>query len=223
MLAPFNPKASVFGAASLFLVCLYYALAGLVTAPEWPGPNGSSLNHYGSPFTIADLDGDRVPDLALVQIVGYSSPKSRYFIRFEFSGGLGSTVGIEAPLGGLRIDSRDVNGDNRDDLILSTLAESQVVAVLVNEGGGNFVAAKPSLFPNLDRTQLRVIHAFGAQMGDERTLLQSRAAFGEQAIEASGRNPGAGSYLLPKIRGIELLHRPTHASRGRSPPTIVSA
>jgi hypothetical protein len=70
---------------------------------------------------------------------------------------------------------------------------------------------------------MRVVRAFGAQMGDERTLLQSRAAFGEETIGATGRNPGPGSYLLPKIRSSELLQRPTHANRGRSPPAVVSA
>ena len=222
MLARFNPKAGVFLAAGLLLVCACCAVAGLLAAPELT-QNGSGLNHCRAPFTIADLDGDQMPDLALVQIVGYGSAKNNYSIRFEFSGRAGAAVRIEAPFGGLRIDSRDVNGDHRNDLILSTLAESEVVAVLVNEGGGNFVVAKPSLFPTLERKQMRVVRAFGAQMGDERTLLQSRAAFGEETIGATGRNPGPGSYLLPKIRSSELLQRPTHANRGRSPPAVVSA
>lgn len=222
MLARFNPKASVFGTAGLFLTWMSCAIAGLVAAPELT-QNGSRLNHYRAPFAIGDLDGDEMPDLAVVQIVGYGSAKNNYSIRLEFNGRAGAAVGIEAPFGGLRIDSRDVNGDHRNDLILSTLAESEVVAVLVNEGDGNFVVAKPSLFPNLERNQMRVVRAFGAQMGDERTLLQSRAAFGEETIGATGRNPGAGSYLLPEIRGSELSQRPTHANRGRSPPAVVSA
>jgi len=222
MLALFNPKASVFGGASLLLVWVCCILASLVTPPELKGQNGSGLNHCGSPFTIADLDGDRMPDLALVQIVGYGSPKSKYSIRLQFSGGPGADLGIEAPLGGLRIDSRDVNGDDRNDLILSTLAGS-VVAVLVNEGGGNFVVAKPSLFPDLERNPIRVVPALGAQMADERTLLQSRAAFGEETIGAIGRNLGAGSYLLPKIRRSELPQWPTHTNLGRSPPAVVCA
>lgn len=222
MLARFNPKVSVFAAAGLFLTWIGCAIAGLVAAPELT-ENGSGLNLYRAPFTVADLDGDQMPDLALVQIVGYGSAKNNYSIRFEFSGRAGAAVGIEAPFGGLRIDSRDVNGDHRNDLILSTLAESEVVAVLVNEGGGNFVVAKPSLFPKLERKQMRVVRAFGVQRGDERTLLQNGAAFGEEAIGATGRNPGAGSYLLPKIRNSELLQRPTHANRGRSPPAVISA
>jgi hypothetical protein len=222
MPAPFNEKASVFGAASLFLVCVCSALAGLATAPELTKPKPGGLYRCGPLFTIADLDGDHQPDLALVQIVGYGSPNGKYSIRFEFSQGPRVAVGIEAPLGGLRIDSRDVNGDHRNDLILSTLAESEVVAVLLNQGGGNFVVAKPGLFPNLGRNQMRVVHAFGTQMDDELMLLQNRAAFGEETIAAAGRNLGVGSYLVPQVRG-GLLQRPTHVRFGRSPPDVVSA
>src|SRR6516164_983452 len=129
MLARFNPKAGVFGAAGLFLVWACCAIASLLAAPEL-AQNGNGLNRYGAPFTIADLDGDQMPDLALVQIVGYGSAKNNYSIRFEFSGRAGAAVRIEAPFGGLRIESRDVNGADRNDLILSNLAESEVVAVL---------------------------------------------------------------------------------------------
>jgi hypothetical protein len=66
--------------------------------------NGAGPNHFVSQFTIVDLDGDETPDLAVVQVVGFSSAKSKYSIRLQFSGGTGAAVGIEAPLGGLRID-----------------------------------------------------------------------------------------------------------------------
>jgi hypothetical protein len=223
MLRPFNPKAGVFGIASLFLVWVCSTLAGLAPARATTERNDAGPNHFVSQFAIADLDGDERPDLAVVQVVGYSSPKSKYSIRLQFSGGTGAAVGIEAPLGGLRIAWRDVNGDDRKDLIISTLTGSEIVAVLVNEGGGNFVVAKPSQFPSLEQGQRRVVRALGAQVGDERTLLQSRAAFGEGAIEATGRNVRAVSHLSPKTRRSGLLHRAMLANLGRSPPAVVRA
>jgi hypothetical protein len=223
MLRPFNPKASVFGIARLFLVWVCCTLASLASARAMTERNGAGPNHFVSQFTIVDLDGDETPDLAVVQVVVFGSPKSKYSIRFEFSGGTGAAVGIEAPLGGLRIDWRDVNGDDRKDLIISTLTGSEIVAVLVNEGGGNFVVAKPSQFPSLEQGQRRVVRALGAQMGDERSLLQSRAAFGEEAIGATGRNVGAVSHLLPKTRRSGLLQRAMLANLGRSPPAVVCA
>jgi len=223
MLRLFNPKGSVFDIASLFLVWVCCTLAGVAPARATTERNGAGPNHFLSQFTIVDLDGDQTPDLAVVQVVGFSSPKSKYSIRLQFSGGAGAALGIEAPLGGLRIDWRDVNGDDRKDLVISTLTGSEIVAVLVNEGGGNFVVAKPSQFPSLERGPRRVGCALGAQMGDERSLLQSRAAFGEEAIGATGRNVGAVSHLLPKTRRSGLLQRAMLANLGRSPPAVVCA
>ena len=226
MPARFNRRASVYALASLRLLWLCCALAVLHPAPsvaQEKAEAASRLSHSGSPFAIADFDGDHLPDLAVVQVESYGSPTSKYSIRLRFSRGEDAAIGIEAPFGGLRIDSRDVNGDDADDLIVSTAAESEIVAVLVNDGHGNFVVAKPSAFPNLERKHGCFLEAFGTQIGDEGTLLQSRPSFGGQAITTAGWHGPVGSNPFLSPQRNKRLVRPSHTNLGRSPPTVVFA
>src|SRR5467141_3916166 len=97
-------------------------------------------------FAIADFDGDDRPDLASVHVGQSSSSSTRYWIAFHLSGGSGQTVGITAPIGGLRITSRDVNGDNFLDLVVTTAWTNKPVAILLNDGFGNFTASDPANF-----------------------------------------------------------------------------
>lgn len=138
----------------------------------------------------------------------------------QFSSGPGPAIGIEAPLGGLRIDSRDVNGDDRSDLIVSTALESQVVAILVNDGHGNFVIVKRDLFPDLAKRQVYFLHDSGAQLDDGRTLLQSRSTLGK-VVAAVGCHDRVGSHFYSKAHRSGAILRPIHSKRGRSPPAVV--
>jgi hypothetical protein len=225
MLALSNAKASVYHLTRLFLVCLCCLFAGLpavLASTEARGEAISHLNYPDVPFAIADFDGDQLPDLAVVQVDSYSSPNSKYSIRVQFSSGPGPAIGIEAPLGGLRIDSRDVNGDDRNDLIVSTALESQVVAILINDGHGNFVIVKPDLFPDLAERQVYFLHDSGAQLDDGRTLLQSRSTLGEM-VAAVGCHDRVGSHFHSKAHRSEAILRPMHSKLGRSPPAVVLA
>lgn len=100
-----------------------------------------------SHFAIADLDGDRKPDLATVELqsVG-SSRSSQYFIRLELSERGVQNFGLTAPAGGLQIVARDVNGDSFLDLLVRTEWQDDEVAVLLNDGHGNFTLADPRGF-----------------------------------------------------------------------------
>ena len=71
-----------------------------------------------------------------------------YSIRLRLSRGFESAIGITAPSGGLQLSSRDVNGDNILDVVVRTALDSNLVAVLINDGNGNFSLAKPELFPD---------------------------------------------------------------------------
>lgn len=225
MAARFNARVGVVVMAGLCLIWLYCAFAGLHRRPPLNDQRqevAGRLGHYGYPFAIADFDGDHLPDLAVVQVESYGSRTSKYSIRLRFSGGEGAAIGIEAPLGGLRIDSRDVNGDDADDLIVST-AESEIVAVLVNDGHGNFVVAKPGAFPNLERKQKGFLQSLGTQVCPDGTLLQSRPASGEEAIAAAGWHGEVGSNLFRSARRSKSLAGPIHSNLGRSPPPVVIA
>jgi hypothetical protein len=51
------------------------------------------------------------------------------------------------PQGGLVIEARDVDKDNIIDLVLATAWLREPVAVLLNDGHGNFSRVEPSRFP----------------------------------------------------------------------------
>jgi hypothetical protein len=98
-------------------------------------------------FAIADFDGDQRPDFASVQAGGGTPRESRYWIRLQLSTGSRQTIGLTAPVGGLRLDLQDVNGDHLADLIVSTTWFGRPVAILLNDGQGNFTFVDPSEFP----------------------------------------------------------------------------
>lgn len=107
-------------------------------------PNSSAQT--ASQFALADFDGDSLPDLATVQVGQSGSSDTRYWILFRLSTGLRQTVGITAPAGGLQLASRDVNGDSFLDVVVTTAWTNRPVAVLLNDGRGNFARSDPSAF-----------------------------------------------------------------------------
>lgn len=100
-----------------------------------------------SQFAIADFDGDRIPDLATVDVeTGGTRGDKLYSIRFQLTSGEAQVFGVAAPAGGLQLVARDVNGDNALDLLVTTW-QHKAVAVLLNDGHGNFTLSEPELFP----------------------------------------------------------------------------
>jgi hypothetical protein len=101
-----------------------------------------------SNFAIADFDGDRKPDLATVEVQkGNSSSTTQYSIRLQLTAGAVQVFGVIAPAGGLQIVARDVNGDDALDVLVSTAWQHKQVAVLLNDGHGQFTLADPGAFP----------------------------------------------------------------------------
>jgi hypothetical protein len=98
-------------------------------------------------FAIEDFDGDSRPDIATVVEGRSGSADNHYRIRFQLSSGRSQNIDLTAPVGGLDINSRDVNGDDFLDLVVTTAGSNRPVAVLLNDGAGNFTALDPSAFP----------------------------------------------------------------------------
>ena len=125
-------------------------------------------------FAIADFDGDNRPDLATVETGLIGASHARYWIGFRMSAGARQTIGVNAPVGGLEITSRDVNGDNIIDLVVSTAWLKSPVAVLVNDGHGNFTIHDPAAFSS-------------ALINPNRTLDSPRQQNPEEALAISAR------------------------------------
>ncbi len=131
-------------------LCLLF-FAGLMgataaAAADVPSALAASLGPNLS-FSVADFDGDSRPDLASVQAGKSDSVRTDYWIQLQLSAAGRQTFRIVAPFGGLQIASRDVNGDNVPDLVLTTAWLGQPVAILLNDGHGNFSQVEPAAFP----------------------------------------------------------------------------
>ncbi len=107
------------------------------------------LSGPGLPSAIADFDGDQRPDLANVSGVGDGSSGSGYWIELQLSALGPRRIHLTAPSGGLAIEARDVNGDRMLDLVVRTARFGQPVAILLNNGRGNFSLADPLSYPSI--------------------------------------------------------------------------
>jgi hypothetical protein len=116
------------------------------SAPRSERFRSSAVIH--SQFAIADFDGDQLPDFATVQMGRLTGSAAHYSIQIELGRGSLQTVSLIAPVGGLEINLRDVNGDQALDLVVSTQWLKGPVAVLLNDGHGNFTVADPGTYPN---------------------------------------------------------------------------
>lgn len=133
-------------------VLLLCGLAGRGTANSAEVPSGSFTPvGPGAQFAIADFDGDLRPDLASIQAEPNSSGTTDYWIQLQLSSVGRQLIRIVAPSGGLRIETRDVNGDNTIDLVLAEAWFNQPVAIFLNNGHGGFSRAEPTAFPGTFR------------------------------------------------------------------------
>jgi len=176
----------------------------------------SSLEFPDTQFAIGDFDGDRRPDLATVEIARFNSHHSRYWISFQLTKGRLQTIGITAPAGGLVLFARDVNGDRALDLVLVTAWRHEPVAVLLNDGAGNFAAADPTQFEInsvSSETQIGIV----PRLREDCTIL----SFQYSALRVPGRKIPARRESEPafsRARRLAVTLFPSSVS-GRSPPT----
>jgi hypothetical protein len=127
----------------LFLVAVTTSGARSAERPTNPISSAGS----GLKFAIADLDGDRRPDLAYVETGRSDVSLTDYWIRLQVTAGQDQRILVVAPTGGLQIVARDVNGDHAPDLVLTTTWLRQPVAILLNDGHGIFSQVDPTSFP----------------------------------------------------------------------------
>jgi hypothetical protein len=129
--------------------------------------------HGRADFAFADFDGDARPDFAVVQTGVDSSRGTFYRIAFRLSSGPRRSFGITAPPGGLAIEPLDVNADGFPDVIVRTAWTNRPVAILLNDGKGNFELSEPSAFYlAFPASHLRWTRR-DAELGDASALVQS--------------------------------------------------
>ena len=210
-------------AVLLCFFCLETGASFQVSRGE-PPVFDNSWRHSGPAgirFAIADFDGDRKPDLVVIEVASQHSVKIGYSIRFRLSGGPELAFGISAPSGGVRLAARDVNGDNILDLIVISLSDEHVVAVLLNDGHGQFISAEPSAYAALAKESGLFFRELEQSPTDRLTVASLRHSFEGERVTS---DLTAAALLTVPVHPPEIsVLSPVdlHACRGRSPPRIV--
>jgi hypothetical protein len=171
-------------------------------------------------FAIADFDGDLQPDLARIRVSRDGSPSSEYSVDLNFSSGAKPAIFLVGPSGGLQIIQRDVNGDKFADIVITSILDSRFVVVFLNDGKGNFVAAKTSEFPGaVNGTDLRFMAPADIPAG-QLAVPPGRDSAGSAGTPArwdglrevsAAALPAAPPNLRPEL---------DFASPGRAPPRV---
>jgi hypothetical protein len=205
---------SFFGRVSVWTLAgfsLLLAMAGRVCAAP---AHVQAASH----FTIADFDGDNRPDFASVHTGQSGLRDTRYWIAFQLSGRAGQTVSVMAPTGGLRITARDVNGDNFPDVVITTLWTNKPVAILLNDGLGNFTSANPSEFQSAFAAPEASCTSALNEIRDATALLYSRSIPGScgQGSEAFSQRSISG--LFPPTSYPDSVSPSVSPFAGRAPP-----
>jgi len=171
-------------------------------------------------FAIEDFDGDSRPDIATVQECRSGAVDNHYRIRFQLSSGRSQNIDLTAPVGGLDLSSRDVNGDDFLDVVVTTAGTDRPVAVLLNDGAGTFTASDPSAFPGAFRNS----HNFWNGLAEG--LREASPAFFSR-IFSSDFEDSKGTFALPVEVGVFARrsgHLETRDAKisylGRAPPFL---
>jgi hypothetical protein len=209
--------------ALLRVIAVLCFAAGSATVASASGqqPDGYSPG-LSSNFAIADFDGDRRPDLATVEAQkGSASNISQYSIRLQLTAGAAQVFGLTAPAGGLQIVARDVNGDNALDVLVSTAWLHKQIAVLLNDGHGNFTLADPAAFPSARWENVGNWNSGRPPLCESSVLLRIEHRAGELERESKFDKPIAE---LGRSRGADFrgVKKPfLFAPLGRAPPAFV--
>ena len=204
-----------------FALLCFVGPAGSSHAASVGSQSRPSSPQVTAQFAIADFDRDNRPDLAIVQ-AGQSGPlETQYWVAVQLSRGPRRTLGITAPTGGLQIALRDVNGDGFLDVIVMTVWTNRPVAVILNDGQGNFGAFGPSAFPGAFTTSEKSCASNTDKIRDATAVLLSRYPTGicsESRWFSSPRNvTGLLVLRAPHISPFS----PVVSFLGRAPPSFL--
>ena len=205
---------------SLCLLFFVGLLAAAASAADAPGTHGASPGRNLS-FSVADFDGDSKPDLASVEYRTSDSTRADYLIQLQLSAAERQSFQIAAPVGGLQIVARDVNGDHALDLVITTTWLGQPVAILLNDGHGKFSRIDSDAFPGAFRESAigwnsstqHEIEAVGVPPQSRDEICLGTEHFVHLRAH-TGLAPGTNSQFV--VSAFLISHQ------GRAPPSAVS-
>ena len=174
----------------------------------------------GLPFAIADFDGDHQPDVASVQAAPGESSRDDYWVRLRLSASGKRYIPLTAPRGGLRVEALDVNGDHAVDLVFATAWLDRPVAILLNDGHGNFSRVDPSAFPQAFKKSRNAFNSGATGLSYGLCLPQESAAGAFRLARANEALRPSASRA--RFAGVQFAPAPflPHAA-GRAPPAAI--
>jgi hypothetical protein len=212
-----------FGSTTSLVLWLCIILSFATVSKAAPKSEHTALDiaaNGNAPFALADFDGDKRLDIASVQVGQISASETRYWIHFQLSSGLRQFIPLNAPTGGLRIASLDVNGDTFVDLVVTTIWRQIPVAVLLNDGRGNFTLRDPRGFPVIMAAQPSSVSS-GASAVEIVAALLSRNFVGrcDTAQRTASRNDCPALLRASDFTPKSLT--PVESVLGRAPPASI--
>jgi len=176
------------------------------------------FSRSGLPFAIDDFDGDRHPDLASIQPISNTSSGTIYRVQLELSAAGQQSIHLNGPSGGLRIFTRDVNGDDVPDLIVSSAWRGEPLAVLVNDGRGSFSLADPSLFPGVSGGSGKTLNG-KLPPQTETVATPPKLPVGDFSGSKYLLHPSPATGSIPRANFRTLSSLLLESLLGRAPPT----
>jgi hypothetical protein len=203
------------------ILSLFFGLAfGGMAARAYAGdPPATSLGP-GLTFAIADLDGDRRPDFASIQAGQDRSGSSDYSIQIYLSEVGRQSINLVAPVGGLLIEARDVDGDHSIDLVFSTAWRKQPVAIFLNDGHGTFSRAELVGFPGAF-TEHETNLVSGSNPATDALGISPQPGAGICPEESDSRTDRSPASLIFVLRAGFPLDSFLTSHAGRAPPSEV--
>lgn len=210
------------GKAVRVSACLILALFFALCLPHFAAAANSAGNSIsrGLPFAVADFDGDHQPDLASVQTGALGTSSGNYLVRFRLSTLGRRYIRVTAPKGGLLVEARDVNGDQLPDLVFASAWLDKPVAILLNDGNGNFSQVDPANYPDASRTSSSgwntSLNHYSLAFG-----LPQKSSAGEISLADYAEELNTNHECL-KTRGIRLASAQALTPRApRAPPLAI--
>ena len=170
------------------------------------------------PFAIDDFDGDHRPDLASVQPISKDSSGTIYRIQFQLSAVGQQFIHLVGPSGGLQITTRDVNGDDIPDLIVSSAWREETLAVLVNDGRGAFSLTDPASFPRAPGGSGKTLNATLPPQTDT-VATPTKLTVGDFSGLKYLLHPSPATGSIPRANFATLRSLLLESLLGRAPPT----
>jgi hypothetical protein len=178
----------------------------------------SALAQGSTHFAIADFDGDLRPDLAMIRVSRDGVPDAQYSLELQFSSGTRAPIGLVGPAGGLEISPQDVNGDQIADLVITSAVDAQFVAILVNDGKGNFRQVDRAEYPEVGRRAKSSLLAPADSWNHDLAISQAQTFLGDVTFFPAWRFAQddstplwPGFVRVPRYSAVRL-------ESGRAPP-----